>query len=293
MDTRPVVVESNGSVFRKGLLDSRIVCDQLATSPILSMGFRLLTLNIQNGQPWCDRNPDDLRIDLEAVGDFLVSQDADVICLQEVERGFDGGLQLDPPPNYEKLCAMLPGYDSVFGYPLKNALEIPFGLGLAVFSRTRLVDFKRVDLPAAPLEFEFAGKIRHASSRLLISAKTIIDDEPIHILNTHLQAFFMIKSSSNEHPEQRNIVEVNLRKLTGAAILAGDMNSAPGETLVEQFAAAGFDCVQSTEPTWRRRPYVVDHIFHNNRLCCLDRRVVHTAVSDHHAVVADFEFARA
>ncbi len=257
------------------------------------MGFRLLTLNIQNGQPWCEANPDDPRIDLEAVGDFLVSQDADVICLQEVERGFDGGLQLDPPPHYETLRSMLPGYDSVFGYPLKNDLEIPFGLGLAIFSRTKLEGFERVDLPAAPLSFEFAGKTRHASSRLLISAKTIIDGESIHILNTHLQAFFMINASSNDHPEQRNIVEASLRALRGPALLAGDMNTAPGETLVEQFAAAGFDSVQSTVPTWRRRPYVVDHIFHNNRLSCLDRRVVRTAVSDHHALVADFEFARA
>lgn len=257
------------------------------------MGFRLLTLNIQNGQPWCDKNPDEPCVDLEAVGAFLVSQDADVICLQEVERGFDGGLQLEPPPHYGKLRGMLPGYDSVFGYPLKNELEIPFGLGLAIFSRTRLLDFKRTDLPAAPLEFDFAGKKRHASCRLLISAHTIIEDHSLSILNTHLQAFFMIDSSSNDHPEQRRLVESKLRGLSGPAILAGDMNTAPGESLVEQFGAAGFETVQNSEPTWRRRPYVVDHIFHNNHLNCLDRRVVHTSVSDHHAVVADFEFVHA
>lgn len=256
------------------------------------MAFRLITLNIQNGQPWNESDPDNPAIDLEGVGNFLVSQDADVICLQEVERGYDGGLQIDPPPHYEKLRSMLPTYDSVFGYPLKNTLEIPFGLGLAIFSRTRLSNFLRTDLPPAPVEFEFAGKIRHASSRLLISVETTIDGTPLSILNTHLQAFFMINSSSNEHSAQRDIVETALRKVPGPAILAGDMNSAPGETLVEQFGRAGFEAVQTSEPTWRRRPYVVDHIFHNTRLNCLDRRVVHTDVSDHHALVADFEFVR-
>ena len=255
------------------------------------MAFRLLTLNIQNGQPWNDSAPDEPCVDLDGVGHFLLSQNADVICLQEVERGFDGGLQLEPPPHYGMLRSLLPNYDSVFGYPRKNDLEIPFGIGLAIFSRTSLTDFSRTDLPAAPLEFEFAEKKRHASCRLLISAKTIIDGFPLNILNTHLQAFFMIKSSSDKYPEQRNILETKLREQPDAAILAGDMNTAPGETLVQQFAAAGFESVQTSLPTWKRKPYVVDHIFHNRRLTCVDRRVVHTDVSDHHALVADFEFA--
>lgn len=257
------------------------------------MAFRLLTLNIQNGQPWSDATPDEPTIDLEGVGDFLLSQNADVICLQEVEKGYDGGLQLEPPPHYGMLRSLLNNYDSVFGYPLKNESEIPFGLGLAIFSRTKLSGFARTDLPAAPLDFDFSGKKRHASCRLLISATTEIDGSPITILNTHLQAFFMIDSSSDKHPEQRNIVESILREQAGPAILAGDMNAAPGETIVEQFGSTGFQAVQTSEPTWKRKPFVVDHIFHNPLLKCINRHVVPTNVSDHHALVADFEFAQA
>ncbi len=262
---------------------------KLSESP---MSFRFLTFNIQNGQPWSDE-PTKPVVDLEGVCEFLASQDADIICLQEVERGFDGGLQLEPPPHYGMLRSLLPNYDSVFGYPMRNELEIPFGLGLAIFSRTTLTGFARTDLPAAPITFEFEGKTRNASRRLLISAKTMIEGSPINILNTHLQAFFMIKSSSNEHLDQRNLVELKLREQAGASILAGDMNSAPAETLVEQFQRAGFESVQTTEPTWRRMPYVVDHIFHNAQIRCLDRQVVPTTTSDHHALVADFEFAEA
>jgi endonuclease/exonuclease/phosphatase family metal-dependent hydrolase len=253
--------------------------------------FRLLTFNIQNGQPWDPADPDNTCVDIDAVGQFLASQSADILCLQEVERGHDGGQQFNPPPNYIRLKELLSGYESVFAYPLRNDLEIPFGLGLAIFSRRPLRDFERFDLPAAPIEFEFGGKKRVASPRLMIGATTDLEGSPLRILNVHLQAFFMIGARSEDHPGQRNLVEAELRRLNEPAILAGDMNAAPEESLVEQFEAAGFLTVQKTEPTWKRRPYVVDHIFRNAGLRLVSHGLVATPASDHHAVVADFEFA--
>lgn len=253
------------------------------------MTFRLLTLNIQNGQPWDPLDPDRPGEDIESVAKFLLSQKADILCLQEVERGYDGGVQVEPPPNFTELKGLLQGYYGVFGYPIKNKCEIPFGLGLAIFSRSPLEDFERIDLPAAAIEFEFAGKKRCASSRLLIGARTKIGGAEVRILNTHLQAFFMVGSTSDEHRGQRDIVESRLLRENGPAILAGDMNSAPEEGLVAQFEATGFSAVQKSVPTWKRRPYVVDHIFHNAPLRLLEQKVVATDVSDHDAVVADFE----
>lgn len=254
-----------------------------------SMTFRFLTLNIQNGQPWDPLDPDRPGEDIAGVARFLLEQEADILCLQEVELGHDGGTQIEPPPNYAALKSLLPGYDAVFGYPLKNACEIPFGLGLAIFSKTPLENFERVDLPAAPIEFEFAGKRRCASARLMIGARTRIGGAEVRIFNTHLQAFFMVGATSDEHRDQREVVESRLRLEGGPAILAGDMNSAPEEGLVAQFEEAGFSAVQKSVPTWKRRPYVVDHIFHNAGVRLIDQRVVATNVSDHDAVVADFE----
>jgi endonuclease/exonuclease/phosphatase (EEP) superfamily protein YafD len=42
--------------------------------------------------------------------------------------------------------------------------------------------------------------------------------------------------------------------------------------------------------TWRRRPYVLDHVFYNDRLRCEGHRVLPTLASDHHVLLADFEF---
>lgn len=255
------------------------------------MSFRIATFNMQNGQPWRDDDPFPPVVDLDAAAEFLKGLDADILCLQEVEQGHDGGMQVDPPPNYVVLKKALIGYDSVFSYPLKNETELPFGLGLAIFSRTKLSGFQKLDLPAADLEFDFAGKKRRASPRLLLEVLTTLEGRQLRVLNTHLQAFFMIGDSSNAHPAQRNAVESRLRALgNGPLILAGDMNAAPNESLVDQFRSAGFHTVQNEEITWRRMPFVTDHIFYNPPLRLVSHRVEKTTVSDHHAVVADFEF---
>ncbi|MFA7343928.1 MAG: endonuclease/exonuclease/phosphatase family protein [Terrimicrobiaceae bacterium] len=256
------------------------------------MTFSTLTFNMQNGQPWDEAEPDNAGIDLGRTVEFLERQDADVIFLQEVERGFDGGNQIDPPPNYHYLRKKLKGYDSVFAYPVANQTEIPFGLGLAVFSKSKLRDFQKTDLPAAGLDFEYGGVRRKPSQRLLISARTVIQGREICLLNTHLQAFFMIGSSSTEHSAQRDVIEAELRLQQGPAILAGDLNCTPGEGLVEQFELAGFRTVQNREVTWRRMPYVLDHLFYNAHLRLVGHSVIPTLASDHHAVRAEFSFAR-
>jgi len=63
-------------------------------------------------------------------------------------------------------------------------------------------------------------------------------------------------------------------------------------SLVQQFADAGYQTVQSTEITWRRRPYVLDHIFYNNWLRPTGWEVRPTPSSDHHVLTAVFEFAK-
>ncbi len=256
------------------------------------MTFSSLTFNMQNGQPWDEAMPDDDRVELQKTIDFLRDQDADLIFLQEVERGFEGGNQIDPPPHFTQIRSQLKGYDAVFSYPVPNAKEIPFGLGLAIFSKSKLRDFQRIDLPAADIEFEFDGATRNPSQRLLISASTIIAGREVRLLNTHLQAFFMIGASSADHRAQRDIVEAALRAQTGPAILAGDLNSAPGEGVVEQFDAAGFRTVQNDAITWRRKPFILDHLFYNAPLHLASYAVIPTLASDHHAVRAEFSFDR-
>ena len=253
--------------------------------------FRVLQFNMQFGQIWDDTYPDRAPIRLESTFEEIRRHDADIILLQEVEQAMPGGVQFKPPPNYTRLCAELAGYESWFSYPKSDPRELPFGIGLAFFSRTPLRETMRMDLPSPAIEFDFFGQKRTPTDRLLIGATTTVAGHDLRLLNTHLLAFFMLGSSSRSHPMQRGLVAAQLASARGATILGGDFNVRRHENLIEQFGGCGFSTVQSKEITWRRKPYVLDHIFHNAALRCVGHRVVPTPASDHHALVADFEFA--
>jgi len=255
-----------------------------------SASFKVLQFNIQFGQSWDDADPDHAPINLGLTIAEIRSHDADIVLLQEVERGLPGGAQLDPPPNYTALKEALTGHSGVFSYPKADPRELPFGVGLAIFSKTPLTDVLRVDLPSPPIEFDFLGKPTTPTDRMLIGASTEIAGRRLHLFNTHLLAFFMLKSSSEKNLLQRRLVADQLKASTGATLLGGDFNVSKHESLVRQFGRAGYRTVQTKEITWRRRPYVLDHIFYSRHLK-LERHVVKpTAASDHHALVAEFEF---
>lgn len=252
--------------------------------------FRVTQFNMQFGQIWDDAYPDRAPIRLESTLQELRQHDADLIILQEVERASPGGVQAEVPPNYTWLRAQLAGYDSWFSYPKADPRELPFGIGLAIFSRTPLRDRVRFDIPSPAIEFDFFGQKMTPTDRLMIGAKTTVCGRELQVLNTHLLAFFMLGSSSSLNLQQRNFVSEHLATMRGPTVLAGDFNVSHHRSLVEQFATRGFSTVQDTEVTWRRRPFVLDHIFHNPALRCVGHRVVPTLASDHHVITADFEF---
>ncbi len=251
-----------------------------------------MTFNMQFGQAWDPDEPLRAPVRLEDTIAFLKENPHDIYFLQEVERALPGGKQIDPPPNFSAIAEALDSYHSVFAYPRVNPDELPFGIALAILSRTPLVDFQHIDLPAAPITFEFEGSQRAASQRQLIAAQTKIAGQSVQLMNTHLQAFFMIGSASTEHPGQRDRVDTALRNSDGPTLCGGDFNCAPPEHLVEQYRAAGYETAQDTEVTWRHQPFVTDHLFFNSGLRATRAEVIPTVCSDHHAVSADFRFER-
>lgn len=251
--------------------------------------FRVVQFNMQFGQVWDDTWPDRAPVRIKATLAELRRHNADIIMLQEVERALPNGVQRGAPPNYTRLKTELAGYDSWFSYPNPDPRELPFGIGLAIFSRTPLRDRMRLDIPSPPIEFDFFGEKKTPTDRVLIGATTSLSGHDVRLLNTHLLAFFMLGTSSDQHLSQRNTVAGLLREAQGPTILTGDFNVHSHQTLVAQFQECGFSTVQQDKVTWRRRPYVLDHIFYNPPLRCVDHRVVPTPASDHHVLVADFE----
>ena len=252
--------------------------------------FKVLQFNMQFGQGWDDADPDRAPVNIELTISEILGQDADIVLLQEVEHAQPDGAQLDPPPNYTRLKAALKGYYSYFSYPKADPRELPFGIGLAIFSKTPLRDTFRCDLPSPPIGFEFKGEQKTPTDRLLIGAKATLAGHELQLFNTHLLAYFMLNSSSESHTEQRQLVIEQLRRTSGPALLGGDFNVSKHNLLVRQFAEAGYQTVQTEEITWRRRPYVLDHLFYNRYLRPVRHAVKPTMSSDHHILVAEFEF---
>lgn len=252
--------------------------------------FRVLQFNMQFGQVWDEEDPDNAPINLNATLAEIRRHDADIILLQEVEHARPGGLHSHEPPNYTRLKQELVGYHSTFSLPRPDPRELPFGVGLAIFSRWPLQPKACVSIPSPPVKFDFHGETKTPTDRLLITATLKIQDCEIQVMNTHLLAFFMLKASSEEHTEQRDIVERELRKSSLPTLLGGDFNVSQHASLIEQFGGAGYRTAQNTEITWRRLPYVLDHIFYNAPFRCIGSQVCPTLASDHHALVADFEF---
>jgi endonuclease/exonuclease/phosphatase family metal-dependent hydrolase len=252
--------------------------------------FRVLQFNMQFGQHWDERDPDGAPVNLDATVAEIRSHAADVVFLQEVERARPGGEQVEPPPNYTRLRKALPDYHGVFAYPRPDPRELPFGLGLAILSRAPLVASWREDLPSPPVEFEFAGRVTTPTDRVALGARTLLGGRELRVINTHLLAFFMLKSSSEAHPEQRQRLVDLLQREEGPTLLAGDFNVSDTASLTAQLSTAGFATVQDHTVTWRRRPYVLDHIFHNAPLRCVEWAVLPTPTSDHHLLRAEFEW---
>lgn len=252
--------------------------------------FKVLQWNMQFGQGWNEADPDHAPVNLERTLDEISSHDADIVLLEEVEQAGPGGTQANPPPNYTRLRAALAGYDGFFAYPDADPRELPFGIGLAIFSRTRLRETLQRVLPSPPVEFEFKGEKKTPTNRMLLGATTTVAGRDLRIFNTHLLAFFMIRSGTGDHPMQRRLVLEALREAAGPTVLGGDFNEVSHEALTRQFAVAGFQTVQTERITWRRQPLVLDHIFYSRHLRLVRHAVKPTPASDHHVVTAEFEF---
>jgi len=251
--------------------------------------FKVLQFNMQFAQGWDDTHPDRAPVNLDLTIAEIRGQEADAVLLQEIEQARPGGVQPDPPPNYTRLREALGGYDSYFSYPKPDPRELPFGIGLAIFSTTPLRDALRRDLPSPPIEFAFRGGKRTPTDRLLIGAKTTLGWRELRIVNTHLLAFFMLKANGEDHLCPRELVLKELRESPVATLLGGDFNVSTHEPLVRPVCGR-FRTVQTDKATWRRRPYVLDHIFYSPHLRPVRNAVKPTHASDHHMLVAKFEF---
>ena len=223
--------------------------------------MRVVTWNIQHARPNPDGAPD-----IGAVGDALGPLSADVVALQELDRGRRRSARVDQPTALaERLGGSL-----LFAPTLQRGGD--YGIGLIARGEVR--------------RHEVVGLSGTREPRALLVAEVDVDGERWTVGCTHLsrrtgfaqQQLLRVFDALAAHPAPR--------------VLMGDLNLVPTKVLPWS-SAEGYTLVDGPPTHSTRRARVtrrIDHVLvHGARA---DRASVHQLpASDHRAVVADLTWS--
>jgi len=235
-------------------------------------GLRILTYNIHHGNP--PSKPD--QIDLDAIARVISDSGADLVALQEVERGVNRSGGVDE--------ARILGEKTGLHYQFFKAIDHDGGdYGIAILSRYKFEDVKLVPLPQEIT----------AEKRVLGYLTVKIGKQQFILANTHLDA--------TNSPENR-IVQMKgiLKEFENSAlpvILCGDLNSAPGSETInlldKEFKRTCVENCGFTSPQINPRN-TIDFIATKNVKWTLSEHKVieETYASDHRPVLATFNIGK-
>lgn len=213
----------------------------------------------------------------DTIADEIARWDADVVLLQEVDRGRDWTGRLDMPA----VLAERLGTSWTFGANVRRSATNEYGT--AILSRFPIVESRNVPLPAPP----------GTQQRGLLSATLDVDGTEMSVYNTHLEH----TSSAARVLQMRTITRV-LAADDRPLVLGGDLNAAPGSAVHSM-------ALRHTSDTWTaagtgpgytvsaRNPRIrIDYLLYGDGegadLEPVGATVLRSAVSDHWAVHAGY-----
>jgi endonuclease/exonuclease/phosphatase family metal-dependent hydrolase len=232
---------------------------------------RVLVFNIHAGEDAAGRP------NLQRVAGVVRSTRADLVLLQEVDRGTKRSGNVDQLAALEKLT----NYSTVFG----RSLDYDGGLyGIAALSRDRIATHATESLPIQPPQPRSGGSYEPRAA-LMLTASTRLG--PLEAINTHLDA------SRDEHyrlQESAHIIELVKRRAASTlpVVAGGDFNAEPGSATYQQLMASGLrdawkECGAGDGFTYPADNPVkrIDYLFLTSGLRCTAAKVIDTTVSDH------------
>ena len=232
---------------------------------------RVLTYNIHHGAGM------DGEVDLERIANVIRQARADLVALQEVDRGVERTVRVDQPERLAELTGMY----VVFG---KN-IDLQGGeYGNAVLSRFPIEHHRNHHLPRLPSKNEQRG---------LLEAHVTVDRTSLVFVATH----FDHQPDDSERLASVATLRARLAKYAQRpVIVAGDLNALPGSRVIQKTAAFLQDTGANREEPLFTYPADdpdrrIDYIMYNDHpaIQCLDYRVLPDSVSsDHRPVLAVF-----
>jgi endonuclease/exonuclease/phosphatase family metal-dependent hydrolase len=232
---------------------------------------RVLVFNVHAGKDaGAKRN-------LESVADLVRTVDADVVLLQEIDRGTRRSGNIDQLKVLEEASR----YFAVFG----RSLEYDGGqYGIAGLSRTAIRDGATESLPIQPPQARAGGSYE---PRAALTFTTSTPLGALVALNTHLDA------SQDDHyrlQETAHIVSMvkRLRSTDRLLIAGGDFNTQPGSAAYAQLIAGGLTDAWNACGTGDGFTYPadkpvkrIDYLFMAAGVRCTGAEVIDTRISDH------------
>lgn len=240
---------------------------------------------------------------LDALVDFLKTEDADIIAMQEVAAGDVSFFENRDLNLFEYLKEKL-GMNGVFHSDIdisdsKNSL-----FGNAVFSKFPILRTKIVTLasyrPFTLEEFQNnIGNIWASVPRHVLDATLDVDGTKVHAMSAHGRRIAPPKDDE-ENLRQAGVIAEHLKSLRGEPyILGGDFNMPLGSKTVDTISAVsnnlmeGLGVSQTLNPRvhiLKDKGYLVDLVFTSGQFKSLNVEVPQVDVSDHLPIVAELEF---
>jgi endonuclease/exonuclease/phosphatase family metal-dependent hydrolase len=255
--------------------------------------MRIATFNILNG-----RSPTDDVVDERRFRDAIVSLDADLLGLQEVDRrqprsryadltAIAADAMVAPHHMFVPAIAGTPGT----GWSAASGEEAPdtAAYGIAFLSRRPVTDWTVVRLPAAPLPVPYRAtgaavpRLVRDEPRVAIVASVDMPHGPMDVVTTHLS--FLRPWADRQ---LRRLVRT-LSPNRGPTVLIGDLNM-PLDA-AQRMTGMNPLAVGPTFPAAAPRRQI-DHILTDGQFTVTSCGAVQLAISDHRALVADLAVSK-
>jgi endonuclease/exonuclease/phosphatase family metal-dependent hydrolase len=253
---------------------SACVAGSRALAPVPA---RVLVYNIHAGKD--ARGADSL----VGVAELVRSSGADVVLLQEVDKGTRRSGNVDQPA----VLAGRTGFYAAFG----SALDYDGGkYGVAILSRWPIVSDTLLHLPVTPPQQRAGGSYEPRGALRVVVASP---RGRLTIINTHLDA-----SSDDRYRRQEADSIISLvaqaRRSEHMVIAGGDFNSTP-ESIVQTnvrrdgLRDAWSECASGDGFTYPDAAPVkrIDYLFLTGDIRCASARVIVTHASDHQPLLVE------
>lgn len=244
--------------------------------PDASAPLRVVTFNIHGG-----RTADSSSYDIARIVEEIRSFDADVVLMQEVHRfkrfsGFD-----DQPALLGESLGMTPTFGLTYSRNPEGPGQPRRESGNLILSRLPVLDSGIVALPNQP----------GLEQRALLHIDVKVGDQQVRVYDTHLQ-----HTSAAVRVLQAQAVRDQVRLDPGPFVLGGDFNTTSGArafAIMKSIATDTWPEIGTTDgfTVPARAPRArIDYVMHGNGAWVpRQAQTFYSAVSDHRAVVVDFD----